>query len=398
MSVELLKHSDKYLLSDLFPRKMDEPRVGKALIDRLVEYQLVLNNALESSKKLIAGDFERFDGIVGESACQIRAIKIALIAHKNLINQKDFHDRVSKAKSNIDSVLAYEQRKEIQKNKQSLRQVINSKELDAPITPEELFVIQCYILAEASEIVTQKENNVEYMTSLPRKLDNSYPKRILPPQSQISAHFAHDLVVKLKTMVAESSVNFVQGLGIKIQNKSLIQMLSKKIILNSHNAHLPCIPSFFGMKALLLTAQREKLPMIVRIKFLDKESSEKYVVTARKSLFFQTSEKANGSYVVSEPSKEDLEKPAFVVEGCAVCSEDDWNIINKDYTITDAILSFVAAHSQYPGNHKELEEFDNPELSMYKKMAEKFGFSTDNPKTFFIQHIYPARPNSQEFS
>ena len=184
MSVDAISQK-KYFLSDLFPRNMDEPRVGKFLVDRLYEYQLILTKALEASQKLISHEFERFDGIAGDSACQIRAIKIALIASKKLIDLQDFSDRLTKTKSNLDSILTPIQRKEIQQHKQSLRQIIDAKQLDVSISSEELFAVQCYILGEATELVIQKENGIEYMTSLQKKLDRSSPKKILPPNTKI---------------------------------------------------------------------------------------------------------------------------------------------------------------------------------------------------------------------
>jgi|SRR3989344_5400932 len=391
MSVDAISQK-KYFLSDLFPRNMDEPRVGKFLVDRLYEYQLILTKALEASQKLISHEFERFDGIAGDSACQIRAIKIALIASKKLIDLQDFSDRLTKTKSNLDSILTPIQRKEIQQHKQSLRQIIDAKQLDVSISSEELFAVQCYILGEATELVIQKENGIEYMTSLQKKLDRSSPKKILPPNTKISGGFAHDLLIRLKTEVSEASVQFVQQLASDTQDRTLIEMVSRKIRHDAHNAHLSCIPAFFGMQALLHVAQKENIPIVVCVKFLTQESTEKYKVTGEKSLFYKPSEEARGSYVLVEPSKEDLEKPACIIAGCAVCSEADWNLVSAGYSITDAILAFMAAHNQYPGNHRESKDFDTPEFVKYKKMAEERGFSINNPKTLFLQHIYSAKP------
>ncbi|MBS0626374.1 MAG: hypothetical protein JSS32_10020 [Verrucomicrobia bacterium] len=396
MSVDLVSQKN-IQLTDLFPRPqvMSDKRKGKALTDRLVEYQFIINKALEAGASFKARQYEKFDGIVGESACQVRAVKIAEIASKNLIDVDNLISRLETAKERVDFAMSHEQKKAIEKNEQSLNELITERKLNVPLSDDELYAIQCFILGQASEIVVQKENDVEYMPSLPRKLDNSSPNRILPVDSPIAKRFAADLVAASKTRVSNASVEYVQNLAAVSGDDSLVQALSHPIDHKAHNTHLSCLPAFYSMKVLLQKAQNDNIPILVRVKFLEQEAADRYKVTGEKSLLYKPSD-VTGSYELAVPTADDLEKPVCVFEGAAVCAEADWNITSDDYKITDAILGFVADHSQYPGKYPELEKIEDPEFIARKAMANEKGFSAANPSKLFFQHVYPGTAKPAE--
>ena len=52
----------------------------------LKEYQFLLKAFLEAVRCWRMGQFEKFDSLVGENACQIRAIWISLIASRDLLD------------------------------------------------------------------------------------------------------------------------------------------------------------------------------------------------------------------------------------------------------------------------------------------------------------------------
>ncbi|MBM3184197.1 MAG: hypothetical protein FJZ64_02715 [Chlamydiae bacterium] len=66
-------------LSEVFYYDPKEKRNGE-LRKGLQEYEFLLSVLEETCHHLENGNFERFDSLLGENACQIRAVKIAIIA------------------------------------------------------------------------------------------------------------------------------------------------------------------------------------------------------------------------------------------------------------------------------------------------------------------------------
>ena len=73
-----IKVDKKQFLSVLLPYNAAE-KTGERLGDGLREYLLLLTMTEDAMQALQKGELSLFDPLVGENACQIRAVKIALI-------------------------------------------------------------------------------------------------------------------------------------------------------------------------------------------------------------------------------------------------------------------------------------------------------------------------------
>jgi hypothetical protein len=160
--------------------------------------------------------------------------------------------------------------------------------------------------------------------------------------------------------------------------------------------------------ARLKIAQRENIPLILVKKFLDKVGEE-YQVKDQEILFFKPlfGEKQY-TYSPTEPSREDLQSPALVIQGFVDLDRCQGNFCKMKWkdtllqnSVIDIILAGAADHRQYPDEGREVPIHDS-EYEKYKEIACKKGFSLDNPITFFINHVYasqvgrllPLRPSS----
>src|SRR5271157_3898330 len=69
-------------------------KIAKALFIGLKEYQMLLNAALEAIRYFQQGNLKKFDSLVGENACQIRAVRLALIATQRLVDDQKIQQRI----------------------------------------------------------------------------------------------------------------------------------------------------------------------------------------------------------------------------------------------------------------------------------------------------------------
>lgn len=380
--------SKKQNLSDLLYYDIAEKRNGE-LQKALKEYRLLLSVLEFASYHLENGDLEKFDALVGENACQIRAIKIAVIASRNLIDFKKLNEQIANIQNKLEDLLSHKKIASLMQSNSSLKEVLEKEELNIELNFDEMFVCQSFLLSEAKE----PQSTEKHMLSLTRK-DKSAPKN-LKRFGDVSSGFTEDVVRKARRSLAEASVHFVKELSWEIKEPSLIKMTSQDFI-RKHNTW-PCIPMFWTYKVLLRIAQKNLIPFVVHVKFLDKQDA-RYQVRDEEMLFFKPkTDQDCFSYIQTEPDETDLNSSACVVQGVA-CLETQhqhfcktkWREVILKTSIIDIILAGAADHRQYPDSNIEIKT-DDHEYENYKVIARQKGFSLDNPTTFFINHVYPTQ-------
>ncbi len=181
-------------------------------------------------------------------------------------------------------------------------------------------------------------------------------------------------------------MQFVRDAAYNLKDLSLAKMVSDEFLIK-HNA-LDCIPMFWTYKILLQLAHKQDLPLVIHVKFLTCQEGL-YQTKGEKFLFFSPDHEGKGaSYIHVSPSEMDLSKAACVIQGVA-CVDAGWNESEILHSVTDAILAGAAEHRQYPDPNQNLPIIDQ-EHEAFKSMALNRGFSSENPSTFFIQHVYPS--------
>lgn len=218
------------------------------------------------------------------------------------------------------------------------------------------------------------------------------PNKLKTLNSDISSYFLTRLASKLRRLISDSSVSFVKKMASDLQDASLLKMVSE--FTKEHNSW-PCTPMFWSYKTLLAFAQKNGIRLVLHVKFLN-EIENGYRVVDHAYLHFKPCEITN-SYREIHPSEEDLSMPACIIQG-VVCekegnvlpSKQEWKERVAQNQVIDVILAGAADHRQYPNPDQTVDVID-PEFENYKALAEKNGFSLNNPTTFFIQHVYSAK-------
>ncbi len=371
-----------HLLSNLLPYEKNKKK-NKDLQIALYEYQSLLAAALEASKALEVVDLEKFDALVGENACQIRAIWISLITSKALINIECFKARIHRSIKHLEFVLESKKMQEWMRSGIDLEEVLKEEKMDVSLSEEELFGVQSFILTEMKEVKREEDK----MSSLFRMESTAIKK--YKKFGEVSTSFARHLANKLKEDVSKSSVTFVRNRALTLEDASLINMTSEDFTIEHHS--LSCIPLFSSSKTILKTALAEKIPLILHIKFL-KEEEEGYIVTEEEYVCYKSNH--NGSSFQYEETTEELnnDTPAFVIQGVVnmnALSREEWKRNMNNRSIEEVFLACAADHKQYPD--ASVDRLKDPEYQEFKKIAKEEGFSSENSRTFFIQHVYAAR-------
>lgn len=372
------KHLDDHYLSDLF--HYDPSQKKRAEIQKgLEEFQFLLLMALKTIDSIQNLDLEKFDPIIGENACQIRAIKMALLVSKNHIFD-DLHQRITNSLAKIEKLLSPASMNKLMRGKHSLKEIIDLNNIDITLTSDEIFLIKSYILTE----MKVSNSEAEFMPSILKK-DRCVPDKLQECYSHISSTFLSKLAKKARKLLARSSVDFVKKAANELAEPSLIQMVSGFIF--EHNS-LPCTPTFWTFKTLFLLAQKEIIPIIIHVKFIN-EIENGYHVTNEEFLFYKSCETSK-VYSQVEYSQIDSNQPVCIIEGVACHKEGhsyNWKDKMSNHSIIDILLAISADHRQYPDSNRtipiSIKEYDH-----YKNIAELNGFSMKNPTTFFAQHIY----------
>lgn len=370
----------KHLLSELLYYDIKNRKYAQ-LNKGLGEYQLIVSALAESLRVLEEGNLEKFDSIVGENACQIRAIKIAIIHSIHSINFPHFHEQISLVLKKINELLLPKRIASLMQSGVSLKDVLNEYNLNIHLTSTEIFMLTSYLLTEMKELKSYNE-------FIPYLLDRSkcIPLQIKRLNNSVSCAFTDRLASHLRQTLASASVQFVRDIAEELEDPYLIRMVSEDFTI-THNA-LKCIPMFWTYKILLKSAQKNKIPLVVHVKFIE-DHAQGYKLKNEKFFFLRPSDNLGESYVESTPNDLDLEKAACVIQGVAR-ADSDWNEASILQSITDVILAGAADHRQYP-NPDHLVPIEDPEYESFKLTAKTKGFSLDNPTTFFIQHVYPSQ-------
>lgn len=384
-------HIQHFCLSELLPYDMNT-KTGAGLKNALKDYDMLLNAALEAMKALEQGEITKFDALVGENACQIRTVWIAIIISNNLIHTQAILNELYNTRKRIRVFLEEKQISLLMRDGISLQQLVEREKISSFLSLEEFVLINSFLLTEAKEVVLTQDGII----SLCHR-ERSNPKK-LKRFGDISSQFANDLLSRSRRLLAENSVQFVRNIAASLGDEKLINMLSEQYSI-LHNNHLLCTPMFWTYKTILSALKHAEIPLIIHANFIEPEA-DGYRIFDSASLFFKPIFKNDGSLqlMLTSPMKKDFNEVACVVEGIVLSDKkipsykSKWNTDVLRFPISTVILAGAADHRQYPcaESNEKIALLQDNEYEFHRSFARAHGFSIDNPRTFFIRHVYPS--------
>lgn len=325
----------------------------------------ILNGCLEMAKKaLIEGRLDQFDALVGDTACQIRAIMIAVF-YKDLIN-----------KSN---------------NKALNISLLTSKDSDIL---KELVLLTCSKKREGELYPNYKES------TCPRTLIAQFK------EIGLSISSADNLIKKCQQDISEISVNFLKD-QLKLsdfQDEELNRVLNFCKRDKFKRIQAPCYATF---KVILKIIKANEIPIILKInkRCACKEFHKiklAYRVADNSKLILcdiSTLDENQAALILKGYSEEILDEK----ESAESCNFENYLKFLSSLEIEQIILANIACHNSFTGVSAEeqiipFDELDakniQKEIQDYKDLAMEYGCTKgDNLikkdcRLVLLYHIY----------
>lgn len=363
-------------LSHLLPYD-PEIKVGKKLENGLREYLLLLIATEEAMQAFLEGELNKFDPLVGENSCQIRAIRMALIASKISFDIMNVLGRVGMSKKFIlDLIESVEDPSICSK---SLKHFLKCYNLDIPLNEDAVFLIKSYILSkvkvgEESQDLRKKERTVS------KKIKEFTP---------VGSTFADDLIRFLRQKLSKSSSSFIQKVSACPLLDSCIEDIIREFTALHKGLHIT--PFYWMTKVFLHHAQVSKIPIVVLAEQFAQDLENQ--VLEKTTLFFRPS---SSGYQLTSRDHLSLDEPiiVFIVASCRNASDfpslEDWERDLTELSLEDLVLACNAAHRQCPDPviDQLLKEIEDEEFLYHLEKSQEWGCHMENPSRFILRHIY----------
>lgn len=365
----------RHVLSELLP--YDPFAQVRDKLKILREYLSLLTAGEQAMEALKKGNLKEFDSLVGENACQIRAIKLALIASRSSFDHDSILQTLAEAKKRTESLL----HRTAFSNDISLKDFLQEEGLDVEMHYNELFLVESFILSKVKILRPATEE-------LPLAFHEVTDTKKIREFGDVGRVFTNDLVRSLRERVSRNSVSFVQALASELPSVNM-EMLSGQFSINYRG--LECIPGYWASQILMRQAVKRRIPIVL---LADQKAQDRnYEVVQKMVLFFEPTEQG---YKETSLSALDPDQPAMVIVG-TTCREshalpdlESWKAELLEYSPIDLILATAAIHRQYPDPSKEclVSHIQDENYQYHKAKACEWGCSARNPSRIFLSHVF----------
>jgi hypothetical protein len=356
---------------------MSIDRLTSQLCDQFNNLSLTDSKAIEKgSHKMVLSalnaflkkQFPAFDALVGDAACQTRAIMVAALAQNESV--------IVTCKKDLQMVTACNLA--IQKN-------AKNHACSCCISQESLELAKMYLLQTTRTIhpaVQECSHCKEKTATFKEKTEAGKLSGIY------KTNIAH-----LKTMVnccsqalASESISFLQEQAKSASSEMTQKMISQEntFVLNERKE----IPCFYSLQAVMDIAKARQIPLLIKVK-----KSEHAMEKSHKDPFDTAILEKNGKESVL------LQDPLIIIEGMRI-NEDSQEVYQQNLlkmNMAHLIQCNAAQHSQYTGNkglasvpllQKEEYSEEKKNLEILAEQAKSLGCHDKNRALFCITHIF----------
>lgn len=330
-------------LSELTPRKIEDMKdTRKALI----EYSLLLQGLIKTIEALEAGKLDKFDALVGENQCQIRAL-IVYFSYKpcleSIIHSKE---GVRNALDNVEMLLTLPI-----KNSCVFKSFLESKNLEIHLTGTEALFVELYLLT----VIKDQTGNV----SQPLRLQELAPDAC--KKLEITKKFTEILVKKFCKDVSAISSPLLRSLAFEFGDTASLEMLAEEYTLSIEGRFCP--PSFWTIKLMLLAALCNKIGIVLWFK----QKSESSEIIKKDVCIYYESNLSKTSLIAKSPFLKDAKSPIIVIQTKFRSKIPHREISYHDIklNVVDHVAVLGARHRQYLDKRKDILVQETPDASYH---------------------------------
>ncbi|RDD39349.1 hypothetical protein TrispH2_009042 [Trichoplax sp. H2] len=369
-----------FLLSHLLPYDPNNNK-AKKLENGLREYLLLIIAAEQALEIVAKKDINRFDPLVGENACQIRSLQIALIFLRYPVDSQALLSEISRVRihclnliENLDRIV----------NKRSISDLFKS-DIEIHLNFSEYFLIQSYLLTKVKISKPPSKEN-------PLVLNEYTDIKKIGEISHIGSNFTNKLVSHLRQSLSVHSVELIQSLAYQLEMDQTVKQIISADFVIIHR-HLKCLPCFWVCKVIIQAAIKYKIPIVLHAQL--KSQDRNYQIENEIFLYFDATLTGYQNVPLISLKKE---TPAIVLIGSTardfnnLPSVHDWKKELIASGPIDIFLACAATHKQYPnemaGEEIYKDQIQNKEFQFYRKKAFEWGCCLQNASRFFWSHVY----------
>ena len=364
----------------------------KQIKTAIKNFKLLIELTLDSIRDFQEGNYENFDPLVGDNACQIRAILYWEIASINNIQSelKNWSIHLRYVSESLNSLKVDEE------HSISLFNFFEMNKIDHKVHEIVYLILLGYILTLSKKTLFGLEKNsntgkIEFIGK--ERNDVSSIQNILSKiQNDVSKSFCENLIKNAKKELSVLSINFVKQklffMKPTHEKLRLEKMLNENVLIDSRGLHhAPFLPA---MEILLEYMLKQQIPIVLKIKMIHADNAKEKGVF---SILYTVCPTNNIFVPITSRDKKNNQQPAFIIEALSISNRfpSQEHLLQElaKKSIVEIILSNFAAHNQYGGNHKHINIPDSRRDTL-KLKAEKEGFCIINPELSRIYHIYVA--------
>jgi len=290
-----------------------------------------LNEALEL---FFQGNFELFDPLVGDTACQIRAVKLIDLYKK-----------------------------------------IQNKGMAILNENDKQFIVLSYLLTKVKFVSRSYKGYIDYNCLDSKKLNLELSKRK-----------SNELLLLLQRKLARLSIDFLQEIA-NYYNHYELKIAFNYILLDYKTLQRPNCAAYPTMKALLLWLSTIKGTLHIKV-YSKGDNFDVY------NFYYSSNGK---EFIQVDDQSINPNEPMLLIEGFSRLMDTDIDLFKNhflNFKIEDILLAFLADHKQFVGKKApenipfdELRIIDlKTEYTIHKKFAAEHGCSKDNINLFAGHH------------
>jgi hypothetical protein len=369
--------NDSISLAQLMLVNCTEKMADKAVKTLLSNYSGLMGYTQVALRAFLMGDLP--DPLVGENACQIRAV-----LYSHLSQDHEIVPEIEKVCEMIEKNSGPLAKVVVGKTRLSLMDVLEANQLNICV-PNRISSTVCSILY--GHILTVTKTSILSIKDIDVSLMESNDIKLL---AGVTKTFARDLIKESRRSLASYSINYlrseVRSLPMSPKTEHLIEVMERDVL--SDPLGLQTAPLLPGMQILLASMKRRNISIVLRDHMRDRSNKEMRTVVL---LFNPTGQ--DGRYeAVENLGAVNKDQSGFVVEAVAISDEsrDNKQLASSLITvgIETIILANCAAHPQYGGGNKGVEPLLTEERECLKERAVKQGLCATNPELCRIYHIF----------
>lgn len=413
-------------LIDMYNSTPEARRDKKQLGDCVTKYKIFMELAREALIKLQERNLVMFDALVGDTACQLRALLISQLANHPHLDKTllTLIKLISTGILQLDKIalpskgtlaFCHTEGALIVKSKMMTMESLGEIECPLCMTVKQIVLdyyedglnvalpepLHAAILAYALTITKQsadtlvEKDPISGIVQLSRrgneKLISFSEVRNSPVAARMSAGFGKDLLALAKRNLSRLSVNYLQGEALALPLSSEcaeLQALSKRVKEKNKMCSAPC---YAGLEIILRRAHATETAICLKIIRIN--SSNALEIDSILLLYEPIREKDLQFHIITAAERVNLKAAVIVIEAVSIDSHtvDNGEAFRKallERSIEDIVLANAAIHTQYTSAISDEDLPSTSKQMAYKKLALLEGFCEENPKLCQIYHIF----------